>query len=177
MTQTGFRNKRGFSLVELSVMLSIAAVMAAITIPMLTSSMRSMQLASDTRKIASAMSYAKLSAVSQMTRHQLIFNIYGNQWSLFKWNRDNNSYELQQDVNQLSLGTGNSGISFRSASGTAPDGFLTTSSTTITFDARGIPNDRAIIYLSNEEMDYAISVSLSGKVQIWSYRDYAWVPV
>jgi prepilin-type N-terminal cleavage/methylation domain-containing protein len=180
MIKIRLRGSRGFSMVELSMVLAVTAVMAAIAIPVLSSSMRDMQLISDARKISTTMSYAKLSATAQMTNYQMSFDLANNRWSLLKRNRTSGAYELQQAVNELSLGNANSGVAFKtsSPSGTAPGAtgeFLTTSATSVRFNSRGIPNDRVIVYLSNETTDYAVSVSLAGKVQIWRYRDNQWI--
>jgi len=161
-------NNRGFSMVELSMLLAITAILAAFSIPMLSSTMHSMQLASDARSIGSTMSYAKLSATSQLTQYRLTFSLSEKEWRLDKRNRDSGEFELQQDVHGLSGGGSESCISFKSSSGTAPTGFPTASSTTITFDSRGIPREGAsIIYLTNGDEDFAVSASLSGKIQVW----------
>jgi Tfp pilus assembly protein FimT len=176
MTKGNVKSEKGFSLVELSMLLAMTALLAALSIPMLTSSMRDMQLVSDARNIATTMTYAKLSATSQMTHYRTSFDLDGNEWKLEKWNRSSNAFELQQAINSLSNGVSNSGIAFKTNSGTAPSGFPTASSTEITFNSRGIPiGGVGIIYLSNEDEDFAVSASLSGKIQIWRYRDSQWI--
>ncbi len=177
MANRGFDTNRGFSLVELVVVLALAGVIAAFAFPVLTGSLRGMQLVSDARKIATSMSYAKLSATSQMTSYRLSFDLDSNQWSLLKRNRMSGVFELQQTVNQLSDGVSNSQIAFKADSTNAPAGFPTTSSSEITFNSRGIPNGIGVIYLSNEDTDFAISVSLAGKVQIWRYQDNQWAAI
>lgn len=177
MSRIRLKGNRGFTLIELSIVLGLTAIVAAFTIPVLSDSMRGMQLISDARKIATAMSYAKLSATSQMTSYRLSFDLDNNQWSLLKRDRTSGDFELQQAVNGLSDGVADSGIAFKEDSDSSPAGFPTASSTSITFNSRGIPNGISIIYVSNEDTDYAISVSLAGKVQIWRFRDNQWVPV
>jgi Tfp pilus assembly protein FimT len=155
-------------MVELSMLLAVTAILTAVSIPMLSSTMHSMQLASDARSIGSTMSYAKLSATSQLTQYRLTFSLSEKEWRLDKRNRDSGDFELLQDVHGLSGGGSESCISFKSSSGTAPTGFPTVSSATITFDSRGIPREGAsIIYLTNGDEDCAVSASLSGKIQVW----------
>jgi prepilin-type N-terminal cleavage/methylation domain-containing protein len=177
MAKFGIKGARGFSMIELSMVLGLIAVTTAFSVPMLTNSMRSMQLISDARSIATTMTYARMSATSQMTRYQLNFDLGNNTWNLQKRNRNTGNYEIQQAVNGLSNGIAHSGIAFRTTSSTAPTGFPTTSSTSITFNSRGIPNGIAIVYLSNNEMNYAVSVSLAGKVQVWRFQNEQWAPV
>ncbi len=168
----------GFSLTELSMLLLMTAILLAISIPLLGSAMHSMQLVSDSRNIATTMTYAKVGATAQMTSYRMSFDLANNQWSLQKRNRSTGDYELQQAVNQLSSGVANSGIAFKNTSShSSPSGFPSGSSTTITFNSRGLPSEgMSIIYISNSTDDYAVSVSLSGKVQVWRFRDSQWIP-
>ncbi len=180
MTRVNLKeNHCGFTLVELSIALIVMAITAAMVIPQLTSALRSMQLASDARSIATAMTYAKMSAASQTTRCRLSFDMGANEWKLEKRNPSTDNYELQQAVHQLSKGISSSGIAFKSSSSTAPTSdFPTNSSTVITFSSRGTLVEPStgfgIVYLTNNSEDYAVSVSLSGKVQVWRYRDSQW---
>lgn len=176
MVRIGIKENRGFSLIELCIILAITAVTAAFAIPILTESVRGMQLASDAKKISTTMTYAKLSATSQMTSYQLSFDLDNNQWSLLR--RNSSGVFVQQNaVNGLSDGVENSGIGFGKTSDSipAPDVFATTSSATITFNSRGLPSTTGIVYLHNNDTDFAVSVSLAGKIQVWRYRDNAWV--
>jgi len=50
MFSFGFRGNRGFSMVELSMVLAITAVAAAFAVPMLTEATRDLQLVSDAKK-------------------------------------------------------------------------------------------------------------------------------
>lgn len=171
------RDNKGFSLVELTLLVAMTACLAAFSIPMLTSSMHSMQLASDARNIATTMTYAKLSATSQFTQYKMTFDVTGTQWRMERRNMNTGDFELQQDVKQLSRGVANSEITFKSSSGTAPrDGYPTESSQTITFDPRGVPlQGMSVIYLTDNVDDYAVSVSLSGKVELWRYFNDQWI--
>jgi len=167
--------ERGFSLPEMCIILAITAIMAAFSIPMVSSSMRDLQLISDARNIATTLTYAKLSAASQMTRYRLSFNTGNNEWSLSKLNRTSGNYEIQGPTNALRDGVADSGITLKSTSSSAPSGFPTTSSATITFNSRGIPIEGAsVIYISNRNADYAVAVSLSGKVQFLRYTNSQW---
>lgn len=172
----------GFSMIEVLLFLGMTVVMMAVAIPMLSSSMRSMQLAADARSIATTLTVAKMSATAQMTHCRLLFDLDDNQWRMEKLNRSTGEFELQQADNELSSGVANSGIVFKSSSSSAPSGFPTDSSAAITFNSRGIPIDGAgipttsnIIYLSMDDADFAVTVSLGGKVQLWKYEDNQWV--
>lgn len=171
----------GFSMVELLMLVGMAVVMMAVSIPMLSSSMRSMQLMADARSIATSLTLAKMSATAQMTHCRLSFDLDGSEWRLEKLNKSTGEFELQQADNELSSGMVNSGIVFKSSSSSAPSGFPTDSSTAITFNSRGIPIDGAgipapnnVVYLSMHDTDFAVTVSLGGKVQLWKHENDQW---
>jgi prepilin-type N-terminal cleavage/methylation domain-containing protein len=169
------KNNRGFSLVELLILLGILGITASLAVPMLTSSMRDMQLIADARSIATTATYAKLSAASQMTRYRLSFDLDRNRWSVAKLNPITGEYEIQGTAKALADGVAHNGIAFKASASSAPSGFPAASSTTITFNARGIPIEGArAIYLSNANADYAITVSLAGKVQFLRYKSSLW---
>ena len=171
------KNNKGFSLVELAMLMALAAVLAGISIPVLTSSMHSMQLISDVRGIATTMTYAKLSAVSQLTDYKLMFTLTGKEWELYKLKRGTVSdWELQQAKKGISGGVANSDIRFKQTSTSTPSSdFGYASSGTITFNSQGTPVEGAsIVYLTNNDQNWAISVSIAGKIQVWKQNGTVW---
>jgi prepilin-type N-terminal cleavage/methylation domain-containing protein len=171
----------GFSLVEVLIVLAMAAILSAFAVPALTSAMRDMQLMGDARNIASALNNARLKAASLMNRYRVSFDVANNQWRLEKFNSATNNYDLQQDVYELSTGLAGSGITFTASSESHPGSFPSSSSNAITFNSLGIPIDGAnlptsnnIIYLSKSDMDYAVTVTMTGKVQVWRNDDGQW---
>jgi Tfp pilus assembly protein FimT len=174
--KANMKENRGFSLVELSMLLAMIALLTAFSVPVLTDSMKSMRLVSEARSIATTMTYAKLSAITKMTPYRLTFNITGNEWRLERYNRSTLSWELQKTVNKLEDGVANSQIAFKPSSSPSPAvEFGTTSSNTITFNSRGTPDEQdSIVYLSNNNQDYAVSVSLPGKIQLWKKVNNQW---
>jgi Tfp pilus assembly protein FimT len=171
-------DSKGFSLVELSIMVAMIAVLAAFSIPMLNSSLRDMKVISDTQSIATTLTYAKLQAMAQMTSWRLSFDVANNQWQLERFDREDGVFVMEQSVNTLSDGVSNSGIAFVSESDAAPTGFPTASSDAITFSSRGIPiqaEGPGIVYISSNSEDFAVSVSISGKVDIWRSQNGQWV--
>jgi Tfp pilus assembly protein FimT len=172
------KDNQGFSMVEFSLAIATMAILAGLAIPRLSSSMRDMQLIADARKIATTLSYAKLSAASQMAHYRVSFDLNNNQWALLKLNRSSGNFEAQGSTNRLSMGVSASGIAFKAHSDSAPAGFSADSSATITFNSRGIPvpNEGAgIVYISGQTNNYAVTVSLSGKVQLLRFKNNQWV--
>lgn len=173
--------EQGFSLTELLIGVMTIAVLSGVAVPMLSSSMRNMQLAADAQNISATLSSARVNSKSSMTPHRISIDPEKNEWSLERFNRDTNQFELKQDVNQLSSGMFGSGIRFMLESESHPGTFPSEASNTITFNTRGIPVDinntptsSNIIYLSKSGSDYAISVTLTGKVQVWKNDEDGW---
>lgn len=155
-------------------MLGMAALLASLAIPALTSSMRDMRMIADAKNIATTMNYARMSASAQTTCYRMTFNLGTGQWSLSKLNRDTGDYEIQQ-TSMLSEGIADSGIVFIENSGDGPTGFPTSSTATVTFNSRGIPVEGpSAVYISNETENFAVSVSLTGKVQFWRKQSGQW---
>ncbi len=176
------RSQDGFSMSEAVLVAAVMAIVMGMAVPMTTNSMRNMQLLSDSRKIASSLALAKLSSTSKGVHYQVLFNVSGNQWSLQKYNAATGSFETDGSTNSLSTGLADSGIAFKATSGSAPTGFPTESSAFIRFNSRGIPITAAgtttasnVIFVTGNNIDYAITVSLSGKVQLWKLRSRQWV--
>lgn len=171
----------GFSLVEILIVLATFAILSAVAVPLLSSTMRNMQLAADAQNISTTLSSARLRAKSSMTPHRISFNLVNNEWSFERFNPNSGLFELQQDVNQLSSGIAGSGITFAQKSESHPGIFPSESSGTITFNTRGIPVDitntptsNNIVYISDSNNDYAITVTLTGKVQVWKNDEGQW---
>ena len=164
----------GFSLTEVLIAVTVIAALSAMAVPILSTSMRSMQLAADAQNISSTLSAARLSSKSLMIPHRISFDLNDNEWQLERFNRTTGNFEILQDTYQLSSGITDSGIAFQVESDNHPGLFPSRSSNTITFNSRGIPVDinnaptsNNIIYISKSETGYAVSVSLTGKVQVW----------
>ncbi len=176
MSKRHSKNDGGFSLVELTVIMAIIAVTAAFSVPALNRAMRDMQLTADGKSIATALTYAKLSAQSQMTHWRISFNTGTNQWTESRLNRTTGNFEVQGSATKLSLGVSGSGIQLKPSATSAPTGFPTASSPMITFNSRGIPIEGAsIVYMANNNQSCAVSVSVSGKVQFWQKNNNQWV--
>ena len=171
----------GFSLVEILIVFAMAAILSAFAVPTLSNAMRDMQLLAETRNISSTLNNARLKASSLMNRYRVSFDLDNNQWRLEKFNDSTNNFDLQQDVNELSRGVAGSGITFKAKSDTHPGSFPSASSSAVTFNALGIPIDGSniptsnnIIYISKSDTDYAVTVTLTGKVQAWKKDNGQW---
>jgi prepilin-type N-terminal cleavage/methylation domain-containing protein len=172
------QDNHGFSMVELALVVAIFAIMAGMSIPMLNSAMRDMRLIGDARSIASSLNYSRLSAASQMTHYRISFDLNNNRWQTAKLNRASGSFEIQGSVNPLTNAGTSSETTFRSTTSASspPSGFSSSSSATITFNSRGIPLEGpSVVYISNSTSQYAVTVSIAGKVQLLRFTQSQWV--
>ena len=172
---------RGFSAVEILIVLAILAFLSAFAIPSLSTAMREMRFMSDAQNISSALSYARLKAKSMMNPYRVEFDLDNNRWSVRRYDTATDSWVLEDAVNELSSGIATSGIALAKEAGSSPAGFPDASSSTITFNSRGIPvsgtNPTAdnIIYISMSDDEYrAITVTLTGKIKVWKKNDDGW---
>jgi Tfp pilus assembly protein FimT len=179
--RTAMKDTAAFSLIELCLAMAAMAVLGAISIPMLSSTMRGMQLSSEARKIATALMDAKLSASSQTNPYRVFFKHAENSWQLERFDQTAGEFVAAGAENTLSDGLANSGIAFRINSSLAVTGYPASSSESITFNARGFPIDDAgaptasnVIYLSDADADFAITVTLTGKTQVLKKTDNSW---
>jgi prepilin-type N-terminal cleavage/methylation domain-containing protein len=172
------KNAQGFSLTEIVIVVAVLALTVGFSVPMLDSAMDSMKTASKARNIATTLSYAKIGATSQMTRYQLSLDLNGNTWSLNKWDRENSVY-VQEGIQNDIADDGACEVSFLSSVGSAPPGFSTQTSNSVTFNSRGLPVNGTnpspeAVYLTDNDDQYAVTVSISGKVQLLRMEDGQW---
>ncbi len=172
----------GFTLAESVMIVAVMFVVTGISIPLVSTSLRRLQVDSDARQLASALSYAKMAATSKMTRYQVTFNVGGNHWHLQRFNRAAGVFEAEGTSTRLSQGISNSGITIQYSSGSAPTGFPTESASFIRFNSRGVPvnlsgnpTSNQAVYLSGGGTHFAITVSMLGKVQLWKHQNSNWV--
>jgi Tfp pilus assembly protein FimT len=169
------KNNYGFSLVELAMLVGVTAMLTALSVPMLNNSMKEMKLITEAKSISTTLTYAKINAISQMNGYRVSVTLGTNNWQLDKYDKTNNNYDIQEASHTLSNEAANTGITFKANSASGPSGFPTTSSTAITFNSQGIPREgQSIIYISNGDHDFAVTVSLSGKVQFWTHQNSQW---
>jgi prepilin-type N-terminal cleavage/methylation domain-containing protein len=178
------KQDKGFSLTELAIAIAIIAIMGAIAVPTISTTMRNLQSRTDARNIATALTVAKLKATSQLTRYQLVFDLSHNQWRTEKFNKATGEYEIDGAVATLAKEDADYRVAFQTSSSPAPTGFSTTSSHLIRFNSRGVPvstTSAAVagtaVYLHDADNAYAVTVSLSGKVQLWQKRNGGWIAI
>jgi len=98
----GLGKRRGFTLVELLVVVALAGALAAIAVPSMTSAARGYRLAGDARTLAHTVSLAKMRAAAAFTRVRLRADTGAGTYSIEEW--DGSAWVVRGGAQRLGPG-------------------------------------------------------------------------
>src|SRR5713101_2657965 len=181
--------QRGFSLVELMIVVLVTLILLALALPTLSSILRGLRIAGDARSIAGLVGQAKMRAAADFTQARLYFDLTTNSFRLELWNKGTSKWDTEGGATALSQGVlpGFGGLATPPAKtqaviGQAPlcnkdtSGAAGTIANTacVVFNSRGIPIDNTgaatandAIYLTDSTVVYAVTVGATGLVLNW----------
>jgi Tfp pilus assembly protein FimT len=168
------------------VMATVSA-MAAVSVPLLQRTLRTYRLAGDARGISQTLTLAKMRAASNFTLEAIDWDSSTRSFSVKSFHKDltlggyNGQFAADSTIPNVNL---SSGISL----GTPPEGDSPTTvgaanTSRVVFNSRGLPVDTTsfnpvtagqAFYFNNGMDYYAVSIAVSGRIQIWKYNDSAW---
>ena len=169
----------GFTTFELMIVVALGLIIMVIGLPSFTKTQALYRASGDGRSIAETLTLAKMRAGANFTKERVVFNPADNTYQLEKYNKTTGNFEVDGGVKNLSTG-----VSFGFGSISTPAGSQTTitQTTTMTFNSRGIPVDNSnqptadnAVYLNNSTGYYAVSIALSGRIQVWKSTPSGWV--
>ena len=154
--ESNFREKRvwakGFTIVELMVVIAVIAILSAVAAPQIRDHLRSSSLKNAARQISSDLSMAKSTAIRNQASCAINFNNpAADQYTTTLINRTTNLSQYMGGV----VFTGN------------PDGGPDVFSPNVTFDPRGL-SAPSQVYLTNQDNQfiYRIQVSAAGGISL-----------
>jgi prepilin-type N-terminal cleavage/methylation domain-containing protein len=176
----------GFSVLELLIVMSAMSVVAAMSLPSLQRTLRTYRIAGDARGIAQTLTLAKMRAASNFTLEAVDWDSSSNSFlvKFFQKNLAAGAYQGQfhadDAVQNVNL---SSGIALGPPSSGDSSTVGASNNSRVLFNSRGLPVDTSFnpinaaeaFYFNNGTDYYAVSVAVSGRVQIWKYIDSAWV--
>ena len=80
-----FKDSRGFSLIELLMVVAIMGALAAIAVPMSGNTIRFLKLSGDARELSNATAVAKMRAAAKFTQSRLYVDITGRAHHGARW--------------------------------------------------------------------------------------------
>jgi prepilin-type N-terminal cleavage/methylation domain-containing protein len=188
--------ERGFSVVELLLVMFVAAILAAIAIPQYLSIVRNQRIQGDAHSLAGNISIAKMRAGANFTQARMYLDLGVNSFRVDDWDQANNCWHPDgtpvgtcangtsgPTAVSLSIGVtpGFGGLGAPPPNTTA--GLSQASACTdntrvgtvpgtacIVFNSRGMPLNGIPggLYITDQKTVYGVTVNASGLVQTWS---------
>lgn len=184
--------ERGFSMIELMIVVTIIIALLGISIPKVMSMTQNVRIARDIRGISAQLALARMRAASEGTKVRLNFNTSANTYQIELWSVSGTplkpcsagssgcAWNAEGGVQTLSQDD-----TFGFGSISTPAGQQSTIALTspIYFNSRGLATDSSgnvtatsAIYITNGQGLYsAVAVSITGQPTAYSYRGSAWV--
>lgn len=161
------KNRAGFTLIEVLVVLAIIGIVSMIAIPGYLSWMPGIRLKTAARELYANLQKAKLRAIKEGRPIRVRFN---NGAGFYYFDLDNNN---AQDTGELRINLADyADVAFGSGNATQNwNGTATTQATVITFNANGTANSGSVYItnLNNPAECYAVTSQISGSLKLRRY--------
>ena len=174
------RGERGISLLEILIALVIIAVLVGLSLPLVRGELDSYRVKSDAHSIANQLALTRIRAAADFTRARFTFSTAGDAYQIQSFDLSTDGYVSKDGAHVLSPG-----VSFGFGTIQTPAGEQNAiqQTTAVSFNSRGIPIDsggsptenNAVYLTNNHGLFYAVTVSISGRVDVWRYSGTSWV--
>lgn len=182
---------RGYSLVELLMVVAIIGVLAAVTVPMSGNAIRYIKVSGDARDLANATAVTKMRAAAKFTQARLYIDIVGRQYYVQTYDKTTSAWVTDGGSTSLA-----NTVSFSYGPVTTPPSNTQTAigqaplcknnpvppalpvdvanTACVVFNSRGIPIDSTgspfgddAIYVTDGSAVYGITVAATGFIRTW----------
>jgi prepilin-type N-terminal cleavage/methylation domain-containing protein len=179
---------RGFSLLEVMVVVGLIGVIAAIAVPMFGNAIANFRLSGDARSVSNATAVAKMRAASNFSRVRLFVDLDSGEHHLESLDKTTTPPHWTTEGGSTYL---SSGVSFgygvvttappntQGTIGQAPqctddDGTAIDNTACIIFNSRGVPIDVSgastgldAVYLTDGTAVYGVTIAATGMLRLW----------
>lgn len=190
--------ERGYTAVEILVVMSIVTIVTIMTVPMTTRAVADVRLRGDAQGIANSVALAKMRAASGFTRSRLFVALDSNSYSLQIWDKDTTTWVTEGGIRQTSSGVS---FGFGGLGEPPPDtqavigqsvecldnetppepiggtACIVFNSRGIPIDADGVPTGDNALYITDGVGVYASTLTATPLIRLWwsSSNGAAWV--
>ena len=187
------RQQKGFSLLELMIVMLIILVIAAMAIPGFQMIQKNLRISGDNRNLFSITSQAKMKAAAEFTHARARMSLTNGTFGIQKWDKPTNSWQVVNGIQYFSTGVGagfgaitapplNTQAAIAQAYVCRNTSPLVSPATVdgsgdvcIEFNSRGIPVDNSnsptgsdALYITDGNMVFGVTVNAAGMMQNWS---------
>lgn len=177
-------NKKGFTLIEVIVVMGLIGIMAAIAIPSIIAKVPDYKLKGTARDVYSTLQRARTLAVKSNGNSAVIFDTANNKYDLCDdWNTTTSSCDGNlQTVSfdkigaGIGYGHGSATVSATKPPGALPAGDVSYGGNDVVFGPRGLGDTSGYVYLDHQKntTTYAIGSLTSGSIRIYKWDGSAW---
>ena len=144
----------GFTLIEMMIVIAIAAIMSAVAIPVFMSMLPGMRLSGAARQVMTDLMAARMDAVKQNNQFRVFFNSPGaNQYQILDDNDNDGAADAGEAITTRNIQDNYSDVTFNSTNNPI-------------FTPKGTATSLPTITLQNASGSKSVSVSIAGRVKI-----------
>ncbi|MBI3400174.1 MAG: prepilin-type N-terminal cleavage/methylation domain-containing protein [Acidobacteria bacterium] len=177
---------RGYSLIEILVVVGLIGVVGAIAVPMMSNTLGFFRLSGDARSISNATAVAKMRAASDFSRVRLYVDLSTQSHHIESWDKVNSKWVVEGGSTYLSsnvvFGFGavttappNTQATIAQAPLCTDDlGVAIGNTACLMFNSRGVPVDNTFsptavdaLYLTDGSAVYAVTAAATGMIRLW----------